>query len=203
MPFFCPVDASEWEKANRVKLFRDKLQRWVMAVTVDQTDSQDEIAARVRRWLNFVFSAGPSIGREIGAATDFHVIDVNRTEPGMPDASQRREQLDPLPFLKPGPVAFVTLEFAWRGPAAEMPWPVTRLVGTRMHGANTRCPMDANMMLVATKELGQAPDRQLDDLGLGGDLGNFVDWAKGAAGTALTALVLAGGAWLIFKLEKK
>lgn len=203
MAFFCPVDASEWEQRNRVRLYRDKLQRWVMAIAVDQEDSQDEIASRVKRWMNFIFQAGPVIGRDIGAATDFHVIDVNRIEPSMPAPSQRREQLDPLPFLKPGPVAFVTLEFAWRGPAAEMPWPVTRLVGSRLHGVNTMCPMDANMMLIATKEGEGAPERKLDDRGLGGDVGDFFEWAKNTAGMVLTGLVLAGGAWLIFTLEKK
>lgn len=207
MPFLCPVDAGEWEKSNRVQLFPEKLQRWVIALAVDGTESRDDIARIARKFMGNVFSRGvPALGSDIGTATDFQILDVTSQQPGMPDPTQTREGLDPIPFLKPGPVAFVIVEFAWRGPASEMPWPATRLVGFgRLHGVNSFCPLDANALLVATKNLQQpAPPRQLDDPGLGGGpLGDFAKNIGSIAATITTTIVVGALAWIVLKLETK
>lgn len=206
MPFFCPVDAGEWEKRNRVNLFPGLLQRWVIGFAVSGEESAESMGIMARAFMNHVFSRGvPRFTGDIGAATDFKILDVSSTAPGTPEATQSRESLDPIPFLKPGPAAFVTVEFAWRGPAAEMPWPVTRLVGGRLHGVNTFCPLDANAMLMATKNLEvQAPPRKVDDQGLGaGGLGNLGKHVAGIATAITTTIAVAGLAWFVFQLEKK
>lgn len=203
--FFCQIDNDDWGKRNKLSLFKDKLQRWVIATAVSETASDDGIARDIRRWMNFIFSFGiPRFGRDFGAATDFKVVDVNKQAPSTPDASQLREQLPgPMPFLKPGPVAFVTVEFAWRGPAATMPWPVTRVIGSRLHGVNSHCPLDANVMVIATKELSDAPPRDLDDNPLGsGFLPDILPPLSGIFTALITTAIVAGLGYAYLKTRK-
>lgn len=195
----CPVDVLRWEKANRVTLWPDQLQRWVVALSARPEQTPAQLEQLARGFMTAAFSRGaPRWGAGVGSATNLRVLDISQARPATPEPSQEATALELPPTLRSGPAVFATLQFAWRGPLAEMPWPV------HGRGVHAFCPVDADAILVATKGLGGAlPPRNLDAPPLGSgalDLGAHL----GGIVVALSTTAIVGAlAWAVLELERR
>lgn len=151
----CAVDPALWGKANRVRLFPEKVNQWVLGRTlVDSPTRQsveDTTMAVLRRWFG-----DSGIGFLTGEASDavdaIQIVDVAYERPIPRASDERRETLDPVPTLAPSPggYLYVTVRFNYRGLERDMPWPVwtaPRPFEPSFTLAARRCPFGADWML--------------------------------------------------------
>lgn len=151
----CPgVDVDEWQKQNRVPLFPDKVNRWILVRTLRDNPTpdalKDTLAATFSKWF-----AGtpfdpvlPSKGTTRSATADLIKLErVSRERLSFPVVARRREELPGLfPTVRPGEVVWIEVTFAYRGQVADMPWPVRTGAAVQLQ-SSANCPVEADWIL--------------------------------------------------------
>ena len=161
----CGVDPIAWGEKNRVRLSTGKTHEWVLARTTRDRPTLDTLPMTTRAVMSKWFEGTPIdvLYADAGEAVDaVSVLSVSDSLPVPPSKAQRREQLDPLPFLAPGPTPplFVRVAFHYRGYVKSLPWPVWTASGTTFLRESKLCPQNCDWMLVWAKsedELTEAP----------------------------------------------
>lgn len=203
----CPsVDVEVWRRANRVPIFRNKINRWLFARTTRDNPNaetvREELYDAMVRWSGksvdfYLFSGG---GVYVG---DFDLVKVVRAEKsdaqGFPpfhlsDRLTRSQDLPygPLPTINAGgkPLVYFEVTFAYRGFLTDLPWPVARIGAAGMTPLD-RCPTSTDMMLF---EVGQALADAPSEKSLADLLGETAkELSKGAAKFVFWPVALAIG----------
>lgn len=110
----------KWEAANRAPVFPGRLNRWVFIVSKASAESDSELERYAR-------GAVKRLGDRV--TDSFRLVRTSGSHIAPAGGVvQRRESLPelPIPFVQPGPVSWVEVEFAWRAPATSVPWVVER-----------------------------------------------------------------------------
>ena len=169
----CPgIDVDKWEEENRVPLFPDKIQRWILVRTDRDTPTDAEIEqtlkAALGRWFReFKGFNGPNPFEPLdprgirGLVDSVKVERISRGERlSFNPPIKRREQLKTIPTVEANVPIWISVTFAYRGTAPEMPWPVRKGGGIQL-SSSARCPIQADWMLdqVASPEQKPAPPR--------------------------------------------
>lgn len=158
----CPgVNVDEWQKNNRVPVFKNRFNRWLVVRTTRDSPSSDKVRADLYdamvRWSGewvdvwLYSSGGVSVGH-------FDMVKIVRAEKGAMPPFRLNKRLKraqdlpcgPMPTINAGgkPLVWFEVEFVWRGYESTIPWPVARtlLAGTVPSPADA-CPIGADMML--------------------------------------------------------
>lgn len=204
----CPgVDVDAWEKANRVKLFPGTWNHWLLARTKrDNPSGKDDIERTLRAVMGKWFSGTPldpllTFGgtTRSGAADLIELVAFGDTlsRPGEVQNMQRREDLplSPPPTVEGAPV-LVHARFAYRGAAPDLPWPV-RKGGSVL--SSTRCPVNADWILLKAWTEGEAPREMGTDEKAGAAVAETTNAAGRVVGLGLTLGALGVLAYLAFR----
>jgi hypothetical protein len=155
----CPgLDVDQWRAANRVPLFKDQVNWWVLARTLRDNPSDDDIRNTTQavflKWFGGWASEAIEAGQQTsaGPATQIQVRQISRDRLTLPvgiASVARFEKLaaGPLPSVE-GTPAYVLVSFAWRSPVTDAPWPTYKSPGViHLPGAEW-CPTSADWILV-------------------------------------------------------
>jgi hypothetical protein len=165
------VDLEKFRQENRVPLFPDTLNRWILARTETDNPSKPDVKESLQQVMRLFFDNAPYPGTNIpipnvwgarhgepvGAVDELRIVDISRNLDDVIEKVsamkwrqvKRVYQLPYSPSLKAasppststGPW-FVALEFVYRGSKTSMPWPVQRY-----QLINPACPLDADWIL--------------------------------------------------------
>lgn len=154
----CPVDIDKWQALNRVKLYSNQINRWVIARTTSDTPNivnvRDGVLRVMReKWFNDETIDG------------LNIVAVSFDRPPVQPGEQRREDLPQPPMLKrvDKGLIYVTIDFNYRGLEKSIAWPVWDqadlwegdLSWLKKHH---ECPLTADLMLEGSLvPLGVAP----------------------------------------------
>jgi hypothetical protein len=162
MSLVCPEDAAAWGAANRVKLYPDQSQTWILAAVVtrggllERSDPDDRDVRRMARavlgkW--FSDTPGSELGSRSGGAADIKIGAPTSTHPELAQVDQKWTQLPgPLPLLRAGRLVYVPVTFSWRSRETSRPWPTRRV----NWGFGGPCPVDADWALITVGNVQQA-----------------------------------------------
>lgn len=190
----CPgVDVEEWQKQNRVPLFPNKVNRWILVRTLRDNPTpdglKDTLAATFSKWF-----AGtpfdpvlPSKGTTRSATADLIKLErVSRERLSFPVVARRREELPGLfPTVRPGEIVWIEVTFAYRGQVADMPWPVRTGAAVQLQ-SSANCPVEADWILdsAAVPTVDAPPEKSSADKA--GDA--ITDTAQNVGGVLVKAL---------------
>lgn len=160
----CAVDTQLWGEKNRVALATGMTQEWVLARTSRDKPTLGSVPETARAVMVKWFEGTPIdvLYADAGSAVDdVQVQSVSDVMPTPRATDQRRESLDPIPWIAAGenPPIYVRLTFNYRGYVKSMPWPVWTARGYLR--SEKLCPFDADWMLVWARDaaaLGAAPE---------------------------------------------
>lgn len=143
-----PPEAAAWGAANRVILYPDKVQTWVLARAVDRDLPGDlELRKMARAVMAKWFSDAPitDVAGRSGQAAEIEVGNVSVSPINLPTVLQTASKLPgPAPLLKAGKVMYVPVRFVWRSQSeTSRPWPTWRV----NWGFGGPCPVEADWML--------------------------------------------------------
>lgn len=143
-----PPDAAAWGAANRVVLYPNKVQTWVLARAVDRDLPGDlELRKMARAVMAKWFSDAPTtdISDRSGQAAEIEVGAVSVSPIPLATTLQSWSKLPgPAPLLKAGKVMYVPVRFVWRSQSeTSRPWPTWRV----NWGFGGPCPVEADWML--------------------------------------------------------
>jgi hypothetical protein len=154
----CPgVDVDKWRVDNRVPLFRGKVNRWILARTLRDDPSPDDIkqtlAATFMKWFDGT-TLDPALvfhGTTRSATADLIKLErVSKERLSFPKSARRREDLPGVvPVLRSGDLVWLEVSFAYRGQETDMPWPVRTGAAVQLT-SSAECPLDADWMLDST-----------------------------------------------------
>jgi len=158
----CPVDAIAWGEKNRVTLVTGKTHEWVLARTTRDAPTLASVPVTARAVMGKWFDGTPLdvLFADAGTAVDaITVLGVTDQAPSPRAKDQRRESLDPIPLLASSktPPLYVTVRFNYRGYAKSLPWPVWTATGS-LFREDKLCPLDADWMLVLSRDAAALPD---------------------------------------------
>jgi hypothetical protein len=158
MSLACNVDAAAWGASNRVELYPDQRQTWVLATVLDRGTPDDlDVKRQARAVMARWFSDAPitDLGARSGAADNIEVGPPSTVQPVVARTVQKWTQLPgPLPLLRAGKVVYVPLTFSWRSRETSRPWPTRRVAPWGFGGP---CQVDADWILIAVGDVGDAP----------------------------------------------
>lgn len=185
-------ELATWEVKNRAPLSKEKLNRWVFIVSRDAAATDEDLfrllAAVVGRLQN-------------KAADNFRLVRTSATAiapQGGTVATREMVKQAPIPTVKPGPVTWAEVEFAWRSATPSVPWVAEK------HGFITRetDPLDADVVLDSVgKPRGEVPPPKSTGDVLADAISDSV--TKGALeGAGIVAAIVVGG-WLLSKVGKR
>jgi hypothetical protein len=148
------VDVDNWQKQNRVPLFPNKVNRWVLVRTLRDDPTPDDLkntlAATFSKWFaGMPFDAAlPSKGTTRSATADLIKLErVSKERLSFPQSARRREELPGiLPTVRSGEVVWLEVSFAYRGQLVDMPWPVRTGAAVQLQ-SSANCPVDADWIL--------------------------------------------------------
>lgn len=149
MGFFkdCPVDIDKWQAINRVKLYSNQVNRWVIARTTSDAPNLSNVRDAVLRVMRQKWFSDETID-------GLNVVNVSFDRPPVQPGEQRREDLPQPPLLKrvDKGLIYVTVDFNYRGLQPSIPWPVWDQASLwELDLALTRkgheCPLTADLML--------------------------------------------------------
>lgn len=143
-----PPDAAAWGAANRVVLYPNKVQTWVLARAVDRDLPGDlELRKMARAVMAKWFSDAPvaDVAGRSGQASEIEVGAVSVSPIPLATTLQTWAKLPgPAPLLKAGKVMYVPVRFIWRSQSeTSRPWPTWRV----NWGFGGPCPVEADWML--------------------------------------------------------
>jgi hypothetical protein len=120
----CPgVDVDRWRTENRVPLFRGKVNRWILARTLRDDPSPDDIkqtlATTFMKWFAGT-SLDPALvfhGTTRSATADLIKLErISKERLSFPKTARRREDLPGVvPVLRSGDFVWLEVSFAYRG----------------------------------------------------------------------------------------
>jgi len=164
------IDTDAWQTANRVPLYREKVNRWLLARTL----RDDPSSTGVRETLNAVFvrwfkgiGVDVLLETESGARTNnvdglLVVNAVRGDRPSLKHQVKRREDCTiTVPTVEGSKgVLWIEVAFNYRGSKTDMPWPTWTAMALGTEAARV-CPVNADWMLVEVSEpAGDAPPEQ-------------------------------------------
>ena len=162
-------ELKQWQAANRVPLYPEKTNWWLLARTLRDNPSDDDITNTTEAVFVKWFGGWPHEPIEAGGqttagpATQIEIKKISRDRLPFPSGlttSARFEDLKqgPLPLIS-GAVTYVLVSFAWRSQVTDAPWPVYTSPGV-IHMPNAeQQPAGADWMLVAAaKAVETAPE---------------------------------------------
>jgi hypothetical protein len=184
----CSADPAAWGAANRVELYPDRRQTWILATVLDRGQPDDlELKRMARAVIGRWLSDSPitDLGGRSGAADEITVGAPTTTQPELKTTVQRWTQLPgPLPLLRAGRLVYVPVSFSWRARETSRPWPTRRVSAWGFGGP---CQVDADWILISVGEVDQA----------GPEL-SPTDRAVEAVGAALTPSPWLGAGLMLF-----
>ena len=112
------AEGDTFELNNRVPLYKDRWNRWVLIVSREYAANDEDVRTAA---LDLVQRL------EDGSAHKFKMLRTSATRIFPPGGVVKtREQLNPIPFVQPGPVVFALIEFAWQSATPDAPWPAVK-----------------------------------------------------------------------------
>lgn len=154
MTLLCDVEIDEWEAKNRVPLFQQKTNIWLISCLNNDNATSISLAGDIEDAFSDWFGSSIDLVAKIfdgrvkfGTADNiFKTLVVGNQFPthlGTP--VKTREDMTPIPLLAAGNVVNLLVRFDYRGTAPSIAWPVySKGVFSR-----NRCPIGANVMLTA------------------------------------------------------
>lgn len=145
---FCgDVDIDAWKAKNRAPLYPEGWNRWVLLRTTEDNPSLLDLERTTRavlaKWFELVdFTPGSNWGGGKIDNITIEPLEGGWQTPPKNRVVKHRDDLDPLPMLRPGGSTAIAVEFVYRGAARDMPWPVHKA-----QMVNPWCPVDADWML--------------------------------------------------------
>lgn len=130
------VDVSKWNNANKVPVFRDAFNTWVVKVKTSESYTGAEIQEEIKRifadrWFASGYSA-MSGSKDVGRAEIQSIRVLNASQPSQilamypkPLAAVWSTSGPQLEWRTSGPEVYVEVRFVYRGSMSEMPWPRT------------------------------------------------------------------------------
>lgn len=170
------VDTEEWAKQNRVRLYRGKVNRWLLARTLrdnpDPDDIRSTLNAVMSKWFDGVgIDPGLAAALEsegiVGEVVDgVRIVKASRLPITIPAIAERREDLKypPLPVINlENPAIFLDVQFNYRGLAESIAWPVRTapgIFGVQLQ-SSAMCPIGCDWLLLASgAPEADAPERK-------------------------------------------
>lgn len=183
------IDVEVWKRSNRVTLDRQKMNHWILAVSLNENPSGADVKQNIYnalvRWQGNFIDFYWDIGTET-RIVDFDNLDLKflwtgvepsplgvlseklkmQTELGGNITQSRGALPGPVPTLVAGNVAYYRLDFAYRGTLSSLPWPVARADWYAWE--SDYCPINAEIVLMAAGVPTEAPaeksaQERLDD----------------------------------------
>ncbi len=167
------VDLDEWRSHNRVRLYPGKINHWIVARTLKDTPTPDDVKQTLYAVMNKWFKGSPidpSIeledGGRAGATDGISVVAASKERLSVPNQTQLRSALTypPIPTITAkAPVVYIHVRFNYRGLAESLPWPVRTSPGWAgvQLASSAECPIDADWMLIsAGKATEKAPPKK-------------------------------------------
>lgn len=167
----CPgIDTEAWQKENRAPLYREKVNRWLLARTLRDDPSTTAVTETLNavfvRWFKGI-GVDVLLETESGARTNnvdglVLVNAVRGDRPSLQHKVKRREDCTLVVPTVEGSKGILWLEvaFNYRGSKTDMPWPIWSAVPLGTEAARV-CPVNADWMLVEVSEpAGDAPPEQ-------------------------------------------
>jgi hypothetical protein len=158
MSLACSADVAAWGAANRVELYPDQRQTWVLATVTDRGEPDDlDLKRMARAVMARWFSDAPitDLGSRSGAADEIEVGPPSSTQPQLRQTLQKWTELPgPLPLLRAGKLVYVPVSFSWRARETSRPWPTRRVSPWGFGGP---CQVDADWLLIAVGDRDVAP----------------------------------------------
>jgi hypothetical protein len=150
------VDVDDWRKQNRVPLFPNKVNRWILVRTLRDNPTPDQLKDTLAATFSKWFSGTPldpvltSKGTTRSATADLIKLErVSRERLSFQASARRREELPGLfPTVRPGDVVWLEVSFAYRGQTPDLPWPVRTGAAVQLQ-SSANCPVDADWILDA------------------------------------------------------
>ncbi len=159
----CPaIDIDTFQAICRAPLFPGHVNRWVLVRTLsDEPDDETlrrSVAAVFAQW----FKSSSEWGWLIDAAVEYkgttsaghadliRIVRTSRESISWTPTVARRDDLLILPFIHGTPI-WIAVEFAYRGTASDMPWPVHK-VPPMWLPINPWCPVGADWILDSVGE---------------------------------------------------
>lgn len=196
------VDIDAFEKRCRIPLFKGKVNRWILKRTNRDDPSDQDIIQTLRGVMARFFRGSSDFGQLIdpvvifkgtiraGNADLVNIAEVSRDKPlSFPRAEQAATLSDcdaPITVRTDpdkGEAIFVEVEFAYRGGALSMPWPVHK-VPPVFAPINANCPEEADWALV---EVGKPVVVAPPEKSTGDKAGEVVTDAAGQVAKHVTA----------------
>lgn len=190
----CPVDPTAWGKKNRVTLYPEKVNEWVLVRTSRDNPDRAYLVLTLRAVMAKWFGDYVGVGvhsAELGEVGDnVELVSYSHERPVPSPTDQTREKsTDPIPLLSPSeqPPIYLKVRFNYHGMDPSMPWPVW---GVHL-GTDPTCPFDCDWMLVQARV--PTAERPLQGAGpplslsekiekfnreVAGAIGHVGDWAK-------------------------
>ncbi|MFZ5892527.1 MAG: hypothetical protein ACOY0T_15815 [Myxococcota bacterium] len=206
------VDVDEWRRLNRVPLYPGKMNRWILARTLRDDPTPDDVkstlAAVFMKWFEGTL-LDPALTyhdtTRSGTADLVKLERVSRERLMFPNTVRRREELPGvMPMLRAGPFVWLEVSFAYRGQQTDMPWPVRTGAMVQLE-SSAQCPLDADWILdsVATPTENAPVELSSTDklLALLGEKG--AELKKPLEDMALWAALIVGGALLTLLLARR
>ena len=185
----CPeVDVDEWQRQNRVPLFPGKVNRWILARTLRDNPTPDELKDTLAATFSKWFGGMPfdpvlsSKGTTRSATADLIKLErVSKERLSFPQTARRREELPGIsPTVRSGELVWLEVSFAYRGQLRDMPWPVRVGAAVQLQ-SSANCPIGADWILdsaavptvdappekSSTEKAGEALSDTAQDLGRG------------------------------------
>lgn len=145
--YICQVPQSFYD--NKVPLFTDKYNRWIIALPID---AKDNLENRVKYFLSHVANQAISWGGNARALRIIGTSDI------WPDLSTAKSAINKIPIGDD--VIYVGFEFYYSGTANSAPWPWSS------RGFAIQCPEDilSGLIAVMNPVSGVEPPGILDDM---------------------------------------
>jgi hypothetical protein len=205
------IDVEKWRAENRVPLFPNKMNRWLLVRTLRDRPDPDDVKHTLLAVFNKWFEGSPidpvlsSSGGAPGPVDNVVIVKSSNSPFSLSDVAKRRESLSTLPTANGSHgLLYLEVHFAYRALTSSMPWPVRTapgLIGVGL-ASSAECPINADWMLLeAGKPLVQAPPEVPMTSVLAGKTGEVLkvaaETAAGAAESLLAPLfwpLVIGGA---------
>lgn len=169
----CPIDATNWGRKNRVKLWPGKANIWTLKIRLLGNPSHQELADQARNlmiqwfshsWWAKTYLSLPDAAVMPATLTRVSVLEISAADPGskflenadLSDTglktgylAQMAENMIPEPQMRAGRFMYVTLEFDYWGTMKWMPWPTwdEQLAGFTRSTPDRFCPLHCDAML--------------------------------------------------------
>lgn len=210
----CPgVDVDEWMSKNKVPLFSQRQNVWVLARSNDDGLTKNEITESLYQAFAYWFGSVDSVAAfedraRFGDADSLKVVSITEALPSIGKIAKRKETLPSPPTISGNKIVYAKVSFDYRGSADSMAWPCfTSIWGGKIQGT---CPNSCDWALQATEEPTKAVEPERSDGDVLGDLGDkmtdfggdVVDAVKTPFYVLSAVVGILGVAYILGKVKK-